>query len=176
MADCGICNELGAQIASNGQTPVTVKIDDETRKHTMCVVFNAMKDFMMQNGLSEDNAKIAAAGFCGNIAMESMYNPTAVNKSSKAYGLCQWLGERKGRLLQISDNQTVERQIEYIQWELTNTWEKRTVSAIKKNTTWNVPRLAVMVRKLYERPNPNEAHDDKRIAYAELAYNSCANG
>ena len=45
------------------------------------------RNYIMNRGYSKE----AAAGICGNIMQESKFNEFAVNKSSFAAGLCQWM-------------------------------------------------------------------------------------
>ena len=57
-------------------------------------------DFLIGKGLS----KIQAAAICGNIEAESEYNPSSVNSSSGAKGICQWLDSRATTLDNIAKN------------------------------------------------------------------------
>ncbi len=68
------------------------------------------------------------AGACGvlaNIDCESGFRPTAVNSSSGAYGICQWLGGRKTNLQNYCasngyDSDSLEGQLWFLKYELTN--------------------------------------------------------
>lgn len=60
-----------------------------------------------------------AAGILGNLMKESGVNPLAVNPDSKAYGIAQWLGARKTKLLALNNYQTIEVQLNYLWSELT---------------------------------------------------------
>jgi hypothetical protein len=51
-------------------------------------------NFFKSKGLND----YQAAGIVGNLMAESNLNYTAVNPSSKAYGIAQWLGDRKKKL------------------------------------------------------------------------------
>ena len=51
-------------------------------------------EFLQSKGLKNHQA----AGLVGNLIRESRLNPKAENKSSKAFGIAQWLGDRKTKL------------------------------------------------------------------------------
>ena len=75
---------------------------------------------LLDAGYSEE----AAAGVLGNIEAESGFNPGAVNPSSGAFGLAQWLGGRKDKLFAYCDELGVEHtdadaQIAYLIAEIT---------------------------------------------------------
>ena len=66
-----------------------------------------------------------ASGVLANIDCESGFRPTAVNSSSGAYGICQWLGGRKTNLQSYCasngyDHATLEGQLWYLKFELQN--------------------------------------------------------
>ena len=46
-------------------------------------------EFFMSKGLSSHHS----AGIVGNLMGESGLNPEAINPTSKAFGIAQWLGE-----------------------------------------------------------------------------------
>lgn len=79
---------------------------------------------LLDAGYSEE----AAAGVLGNIEAESGFNPGAVNPSSGAFGLAQWLGGRKDKLYAYCDELDVEytdadAQIAYLIAEITGNGE-----------------------------------------------------
>jgi hypothetical protein len=58
---------------------------------------------------------VQASGMVGNIMAESSGNPEAVNDTSKAFGLQQWLGARLEKIREVyGDNPTFEQQMEYL--------------------------------------------------------------
>lgn len=66
-----------------------------------------------------------ASGVLANIDHESGFRATAVNSSSGAYGICQWLGGRKTNLQKFCadngyDHATLEGQLWYLKYELEN--------------------------------------------------------
>lgn len=69
-------------------------------------------------------SEYSISGIMGNMYAESSFMPGAVNSSSGAYGLCQWLGGRKTQLenyaySQGKDKSDVAIQIKYLLAELT---------------------------------------------------------
>lgn len=85
-------------------------------------VYKAMK-FFMDKGMS----RVGAAGLVGGFMRESSGNlsPNALNPSSKALGIAQWLGSRKKELIRrYGSNPTFEQQLEFV-WHELNTNYKR---------------------------------------------------
>ena len=74
---------------------------------------------LVQRGFTREEA----AAIVGNLWAESGFNTGAVNPSSGAYGLMQWLGGRKDRLIQFAREKgkavtDLGLQLDYIAWEL----------------------------------------------------------
>jgi len=74
-------------------------------------------------------ASAAACGVMGNIKYESGFRPTASGDSGTSYGICQWHAGRKSRLITwCGDNgydyKTLEGQLYYLKYELTNYYTK----------------------------------------------------
>lgn len=85
-------------------------------------VYKAMK-FFMDRGMP----RVGAAGLVGGFMRESSGNlsPNALNPSSKAIGIAQWLGPRKRELVRrYGSNPTLEQQLEFV-WHELNTNYKR---------------------------------------------------
>lgn len=63
-----------------------------------------------------------AQGMTAGAYAESKLNPKAVNPTSGAFGIGQWLGKRKAALFeQYGPNPTFEDQLSFMGWELNNT-------------------------------------------------------
>jgi hypothetical protein len=63
-----------------------------------------------------------AAGLVGNLMRESSMDPNAINRWSNAFGLAQWLGERKAALFAMyGPKPTFEQQLDFIWHELNTT-------------------------------------------------------
>ena len=65
-------------------------------------------------GMSE----AAAAGVMGNMQQESGCLPNVNQTSGSAYGLCQWDGDRKTKLMKIANYQNLSVQLDYLASEL----------------------------------------------------------
>lgn len=89
--------------------------------------------FLKQKGVSDE----AAAGVMGNIAVESGFNTNATNASSGAYGLFQWLGDRKTKLYSLARKNgkpasDITVQLNHFWDELTGS-ESKTLTALRKS-------------------------------------------
>ncbi len=58
--------------------------------------------------LAADIDQMHVAAIMGNMFKESGYSPTALNGSSGAFGICQWLGGRKAGLMELCGERGVE--------------------------------------------------------------------
>lgn len=117
-------------------------------------------NFFRNKGLSDAQAR----GIVGNLMQESRGNHTAINKSSKAFGLAQWLGSRKERLIQkYGSNPTVQQQLEFI-WEELNTTENKAFQKLLNTNT--ISDATKIFAKHFERAGNNEMNMNKRIKFA----------
>lgn len=126
---------------------------------------NAMTILMGQYNFTKE----AAAGICGNIFKESTWRLHALN-SIGAFGLCQWLSERKRLLIQkYGDHPSFAQQMEYINYE----WNNESVAKNHRTELNNAKTpedAAVIVRKYFERPGKAEADDKTRRERARMYY------
>ena len=117
-------------------------------------------NFFRNKGLSDAQAR----GIVGNLMQESRGNYTAINKFSKAFGLAQWLGPRKERLIQkYGPNPTVQQQLEFI-WEELNTTENKAFQKLLNTNT--ISDATKVFAKHFERAGNNEMNMNKRIKFA----------
>ena len=117
-------------------------------------------NFFRNKGLSDAQAR----GIVGNLMQESRGNYTAINKSSKAFGLAQWLGPRKEKLIQkYGPNPTVQQQLEFI-WEELNTTENKAFQKLLNTNT--ISDATKVFAKHFERAGNNEMNMNKRIKFA----------
>lgn len=117
-------------------------------------------NFFRNKGLSDAQAR----GIVGNLMQESRGNHTAINKSSNAFGLAQWLGPRKERLIQkYGPNPTVQQQLEFI-WEELNTTENKAFQKLLNTNT--ISDATKVFAKHFERAGNNEMNMNKRIKFA----------
>lgn len=121
---------------------------------------------------------VVSAGIIGNIDAESSFNPRAVNPTSGAKGLIQWLS--KDRLKNARENgfdlDNVEDQIAFIIWELNNSEPRAKQELMKAKTP---QEAAEIFAEYYVRPEgasnrrPNEIiHIDRRRNTAVAAFGS----
>ena len=80
---------------------------------------NRIYSGLVQRGFTKEEA----AAITGNIRAESSFRTGAVNPTSGAFGLMQWLGGRKTRLIQFAQQKgkpatDLNVQLDYIVWEL----------------------------------------------------------
>lgn len=95
----------------------------------------AMEFFMSKKDTSGKSilSKHQAAGLVGNLIRESKLNPSALNKTSGAVGIAQWLGSRKKKLIsKYGKNPSFEQQLEFV-WEELNTTHKRGLDSLKNS-------------------------------------------
>lgn len=104
--------------------PITEKLSRQN-------AITAMNYFINREGFTKEQA----AGMVGSLMAESTMNPTAVNEDSGAYGLAQWLGDRKKRLFAMyGSNPTLENQLKYISYELRTTHTKGKTALLNART------------------------------------------
>lgn len=103
-----------------------------------------------------------AAAAVGNAMQESNLDPNAINKQSGAYGLFQWLGNRKsGYIKKYGNNPTFENQLDYMVEELNTTESKA-----KKNlyNTKDPLQASRVFADDFERMGKHEANYPRRNA------------
>lgn len=90
-------------------------------------------DYFVNKGLTREQA----AGLVGNLMRESGMNIDATNPNSGAYGLSQWLGNRKTRLFRrYGYHPTFEQQLDYI-WDELNTSHRKGLQMLRASKTVN---------------------------------------
>ncbi|MCB1712175.1 MAG: hypothetical protein KDH96_06780 [Candidatus Riesia sp.] len=108
-----------------------------------------------------------ALGIIGNLMVESFSDlrTKASGDNGTAYGIAQWRGDRLKKLKEIrsKDWNTLEGQLEFLDWELKNT-EKKAYSKLISSST--PQEAALSFSKWYERPNAKYAHNNKRVSNA----------
>jgi hypothetical protein len=144
--------------SNNNNKPVENINRDLMRQNAQVRIAQAM-NFFLDNGWSKQQA----AGIVGNLQVESYayLDHTAVGDGGQAYGIAQWhparqnkFKEQYGKPIQES---TFEEQLNYVQWELTNS-EVGAGNILKKAKT--ASEAAIIVDKYYERSAGN--HRDLR--------------
>ena len=128
---------------------------------------DASKKKAMQFFQSKGLKAYQAAGIVGNLLGESNLNPNSVNSTSKAYGIAQWLGDRKKKLFSKYGNKpTFDQQLEFI-WEELNNNEKNAFE--KLLGTKSVEEATNSFMKHFERPSTREMAQSitNRIKYSK---------
>lgn len=138
------------------------------------------------NGLIDAGfGEAAAAGVIGNLYQESNLNPTAVNSSSGATGLAQWLGDRLTKLKEYEDWDTVDVQCAYLIWECESGGQWSFYSAFSSlgaqsgvtfeefkelNEEEDVQEAALLWCAYFERCGTSESNMSARYSYAQSVY------
>jgi len=145
----------------------TIQSSDITQ--TGPITSDQVISFFVGKGLtSEQSAAIA-----GNLFQESNLNPSAINKSSGAFGLAQWYKDRFDGLKQFLSDKNMEisnpnGQLEYIWQELQTTESKAFRKFLLEK---NIGGMVRSFARNYERMGVFEANMRKRISYAKQFLN-----
>lgn len=98
--------------------------------------------------------KEQAEGIVANIKRESNFNPSAVGDSGRAYGIAQWHPDRQAdfqaRMGKNIRGSSLEEQMQFIHYELTQGKERKAGDALRKATT--ASQAGELMSRLYERP------------------------
>lgn len=120
---------------------------------------------------SQGWTKEQAAGIVANLKAESQLNPGAVGDSGKAYGIAQWHPDRqaafRSRFGKDIKGSSLEEQLQFVQYELTQGSEQGAGSKLKAATT--AAEAGQIVSRRYERPADREGEAYKRgLAASQL--------
>ncbi len=129
---------------------------------------------------------VQAFAIIGNIYQESQFNPNIYNlEGSGAYGIHQWLGVRKNKLIDTyGEKPTLENQLEFLidehngkyrgyGWNYINNGAENkklgyyNYSRNEFNNATSIPDATIAWNQGFGRPGKNELANDKRIAFAE---------
>jgi TP901 family phage tail tape measure protein len=129
-------------------------------------------NFFKSKGFSDS----IVAGIMGNLQLESGLNTNALNKSSGAFGLAQWLGGRKTGLNNFARQRgtsasDLDTQLAWL-WQELNGSEKRTLNWILNNQNASASTAAAQWDKLFERSEGTSVAGRQR--YANNFYNKYA--
>ena len=162
----------------NVSTDVTV---DQTEN------VKAIWAYLTTTALSTNEGKpltpVQAAGIMGNMEAESSFNPSAIEggvaREDKGHGLAQWTFGRWDGATGLSNFAAAQNkpwddllvQLEYLKWELENT-ESAVLQDPQFKSATDPAIAAVQWRIVFERADPDLAHDDRRTGVAVAVYNS----
>ena len=130
-------------------------------------------------------SKVAAAAIMGNMEQESGCDPTKKQTHGTAYGLCQWDGSRKTKLMSFPTYSQLATQLAYMAQELTDksvttwksggskleggvtyTWNSMTYDEFKAMT--DITKATVKFEAAFEKAGKPQFA--KRIEYAKQYY------
>lgn len=119
-----------------------------------------------------------AAGVMGNLYAESTFRPDAIEDTSRAekgHGLAQWTFGRWNNLSNFASEQgkpwqDLTLQLDFLKSELEGS-EQKVLNDSEFATTADPAAAAVRWRVVFERADPDLAHDDKRQGAAVSIYN-----
>ncbi|WP_436663542.1 phage protein [Alicyclobacillus acidoterrestris] len=141
----------------------------------------AIWNFLASKGLSA----AAIAGIMGNWQQESSLSPTAVNPSSGAYGLAQWLGDRYTNLQSYCQSHGLDwtsltGQLTFAWYEMTGgdaAWTSALakIGGMSAFNAMSVTAATEFFEEYYEVAGSG-AMMDQRVTYAQQWYNSYVNG
>ena len=123
-----------------------------------------------------DRTHIAA--IMGNMFQESGCHPTALNSSSGAYGICQWLGGRKTGLENLAkekgkDMSDLSVQLDWFWEEFAEScsgWNKAKYKVFCAQS--DLKQCVYLFRSQFERCGESEAADANRLAQAQRIYDA----
>lgn len=120
---------------------------------------------------------LQAAAIIGNLQQESgmALNPKALNSSSQAYGIAQWLGSRKDKLVAKpfytegakDASKELQVQLEYL-WEELEGSENASLTKLTSSSSTDSAELAVIFGESFERYG--EGEEGNRGKYAANIY------
>lgn len=111
---------------------------------------NSVIDYFTSQGWTHEQA----AGIAANLYEESKFNPKSAGDNGSAYGIGQWHSDRqaefKRRFGKDIRDSTLEEQMSFVQYELTQGREQSAGFALRKART--AEEAGSVVSRLYERP------------------------
>jgi len=142
--------------------------------------YNMLYELIEKSGRSGGSIHAQVSGIVGNILAESNCNPNANNPNDvgqRAFGLCQWRGDRLTNLLRrYGDNPSLQQQISYL-WEELMTSESKAMKRIMASVTYKEATEAFC---FFERPrcfkgsyiDTNDSTFTPRLKYAAQVYDT----
>jgi TP901 family phage tail tape measure protein len=169
---------LGQQIKSGKIKPTgmidlgestTVSTASTSSKATGGGNASVIWNFFKSKGFSD----AIVAGIMGNLQLESGLSTTALNKSSGAFGLAQWLGGRKTALSNFANSSgtsmsDINTQLNFL-WKELNSTEKRTMNYLNANQGASASTIAAAFDKLFERSEGTHVPQRQKYANQFLA-------
>ena len=118
--------------------------------------------------------KEQASGIAANLDKESNVNPKAVGDGGSAFGIAQWHPDRQAEFKKVFgkdiQGSTLEEQLAFVQYELTQGREKAAGDALRKARS--AEEAGSTVSKLYERPAAVAAEAASRALQARQLFDN----
>lgn len=131
-------NKIGGELIGNNNSP------NIFAQGGMMSIAHRAKNFFIRKGMTD----VAATGLVANLMRESALNPNAVNGSSGAYGLAQWLGSRKKALFnKYGSKPSFDNQLNFI-WSELNSSHKNGLRMLQSSR--NIDEAAMNAFGYYE--------------------------
>lgn len=151
MAGTAINDQLDKRGLSPGSKIYDLLHPEEAREHRSQVgTARGVVDFFKGKGWSEAQA----IGIAANLKKESNFDTAAVGDGGKAVGIAQWHDDRQRKFMKWAGKNirtaTLEEQMGFVNYELTQGGEKSAGDALKRAT--NEQQAASIVSRQYERP------------------------
>lgn len=151
MAGSAINDQLDKRGISIGSKVYDWMHPEESRPHLSQVgTAKTVVDFFKGKGWSNEQA----IGIAANLKKESNFDTGAVGDGGKAVGIAQWHDDRQRKFMKWAGKNirtaTLEEQMGFVNYELTQGGEKSAGDALKKATTEQ--QAASIVSRQYERP------------------------
>lgn len=135
-------------------------------------------NFLTSKGLSE----VQTAAILGNMYQESGVNPSSVNSSSGAFGICQWLGGRKSNLANFANSENkdmtdITLQLDFLWYEISGENPSVPPDMFASNfetfkSITDIDEATVYFCKKFERCGSHEANNTRRKNKANEYYNT----
>lgn len=136
-------------------------IAQPTQEHSSESSSNDIVQFFINKGLTKAQAK----GIYGNLMQESNGKLDILSRDGhNSYGLAQWTGPRKARLLSLYGNRpNKQQQLEFI-WTELNSTHKNALKALQNSQT--VEEATKVFMDKFEKPAAYAANFKARLRYA----------
>lgn len=152
---------------------ITVNVDSKSTEENAKAMFAHWKE--KYNATPQ-----AGSGILGTLQMESQLDPAAVNASSGATGIAQWLGNRKTNLEALASEKGKEvtnlgLQLEYLDQELASSYYASSKEIFQLTDVHEAAKEWLMKFEGMSQ-NPEQWFLDQRYAYADHWYSVIGSG
>jgi cell wall-associated NlpC family hydrolase len=161
---------------TTGQQTITPSTTMENSEN-ITTIYNYLTSTPLSSNGGKPLSPAQAAGIMGNMSAESSFNPSSIEATSRAqkgHGLVQWTFGRWTALSNFATQQNkawddINVQLAFLKTELEGA-EKGIITDTEFASTTDPSAAALRFRVVFERADPNLAHDDKRLTAAAAVY------